>query len=511
MTAPTRGKLAAVRAHARANTATHTNTSASAHATRMKSPNNQGSSPQKIPAKVFCAVIAAGLLSLSGVVVETAMNITFPTLMREFSISTDTVQWMTTIYLLIVSIIVPLSASFKARFPTKKLFITANLLFIAGLIIDLTAPVFPMLLLGRAVQGLGTGIALPLMFNIILEQVPPAKIGMMMGFGTLITAVAPAIGPTFGGVVVSTMSWRYIFAFLLPVLVISLVMGIISIEQKSKLRKVPFDFLSIALIAVTFCGIVLGFSSMASNTFFSLRVGGAMLIGCIALVAFAMRQMRLKSPILDLRLFGNLNFSGYVIAFFLFQLSALGLSFVLPNYIQLVDGSSALQAGLLLLPGAAIGALLAPLSGRLLDALGPKPPLLSGPLIAIIALALFTLLNGHLGNAGICIIYVIYMLGTGITMGNTMTTGLSQLSGEQKSDGNAIFTTIQQFAAAVGTSVAATLVAVGQNATTDQAQGTSDGSHLAFVALLIALIIQYAATAKVTAFPFRTRSGSKER
>jgi EmrB/QacA subfamily drug resistance transporter len=458
----------------------------------------------KIPPKVFCAILAAGLLSLSGVVIETAMNITFPTLMREFSVSTDTVQWMTTLYLLIVAIIVLLSAQLKARFATKKLFILANLLFIAGLILDMTAPIFPALLLGRAVQGVGTGIALPLMFNIILEQVPLSKIGVMMGFGTLITAIAPAIGPTFGGLVVSSLSWRFIFAFLLPVLILSLVLGVTSIEQKSRTRRVHFDMPSIALIAVSFSGIILGFSSMTAHPFMSVWVGGALAIGIVGLAVFTLRQRHLSTPIIDVHIFTNLNFSGYALAFFLFQSTALGLSFILPNYIQLVDGNSALQAGLIVLPGALLGAVFAPLGGRLLDSFGPRPPLLSGPVIALVALALFTLLSSHLSGLAICLIYLLYMLGTGLTMGNTMTTGLAQLPPELKGGGNAIFTTIQQFAGAVGTSLAATLVASGQAGATDRALGTVNGSRAAFIMLSVALILNYALIIKVTTAPFST-------
>ncbi|MCI1984586.1 MAG: MFS transporter [Bifidobacteriaceae bacterium] len=471
-----------------------------------RTPESLPKNTQKIPPKVFCAVLAAGLLSLSGVIIETAMNVTFPTLMREFSVSTDTVQWMTTLYLLVVSIIVPLSAGLKARFATKKLFILANLLFITGIILDMTAPIFPMLLVGRAVQGVGTGIALPLMFNIILEQVPAQKIGVMMGFGTLITAIAPAIGPTFGGLVVSSMSWRYIFVFLLPVLLVSLVMGIIAIEQKNILRKVHFDIASIVLIAITFCGIIIGFSSMASTAFLSLRVAGAMAIGIIALAGFVFRQLHIDAPIIDVRLFKNLNFSGYSLGFFLFQSSALGLSFILPNYIQLVDGNSALQAGLVVLPGAVLGAVFAPLGGRILDIMGPKPPLLSGPAIAIVAMALLTALSGSLSTTSICWIYLLYMLGTGLTMGNTMTTGLAQLPQASRSDGNAIFTTIQQFAGAVGTSIVAALVAAGQSGASNQATGTAAGSRMAFLTLTVALVIQYALTIKVTVKPFSVRT-----
>lgn len=151
-------------------------------------------SEEKISPKVIRAIVGAGMLSFCGVVVETAMNITFPTLMTEFGINTSTVQWMTTIYLLVVALVVPLSAYLKRSFKTKSVFLAANLLFILGILIDTIAPSFVLLLFGRVVQGIGVGIALPLMFNIILDQVPMSKIGTMMGVGTLITAVAPAVG-----------------------------------------------------------------------------------------------------------------------------------------------------------------------------------------------------------------------------------------------------------------------------------------------------------------------------
>lgn len=115
---------------------------------------------------------------------------------------------MTSIYLLILDIIVPTSAILKSNFKTKHLFVFANLFFIAGILIDGFATAFTWLIIGRAIQGIGTGIALPLMFNIIMEQVPTSKVGVMMGFGNLITGVAPAIGPTFGGLIIASIGWH---------------------------------------------------------------------------------------------------------------------------------------------------------------------------------------------------------------------------------------------------------------------------------------------------------------
>lgn len=115
-------------------------------------------SEEKISPKVIRAIVGVGMLSFCGVVVETAMNITFPTLMTEFGINTSTVQWMTTIYLLVVASVVPLSAYLKRSFRTKSVFLVANLLFILGVLIDAIAPSFAILLFGRVVQGIGVGM-----------------------------------------------------------------------------------------------------------------------------------------------------------------------------------------------------------------------------------------------------------------------------------------------------------------------------------------------------------------
>lgn len=121
------------------------------------------------------AIISAGIMAFAGVVAETAMNITFTTLMREFGIGTAAVQWLTTGYLLMLAIIVPASGWLKNNFSHKRLFIAAEAFFITGTVLCCAAPSFALLLTGRIVQGLGTGIALPLMFNLVLEEVPAQK------------------------------------------------------------------------------------------------------------------------------------------------------------------------------------------------------------------------------------------------------------------------------------------------------------------------------------------------
>lgn len=444
---------------------------------------------EKIPLRVMLAVLATGLMSFCGVIVETSMNVSFPTLMKEFSVTTSTVQWMTTIYLLVVAIIVPLSSFFKKSYKTKTLFLWANLLFILGVLVDALAPAFPILLLGRIIQGLGTGIALPLMFNIILENVPESKIGLMMGLGTLITAVAPAIGPTFGGLIVNSLGWRYIFVILLPILIISFLLGIKNIQQKNQIQKSKFDSLSLIALILTFTGLIYGFSNMSK---LNLTVIFAFIIGIFGLISFIIRSNHLADPIVNLSVLKNHIFSSHVLSFFIFQILSLGFAFILPNYIQLVNGDNATVAGLAVFPAGIIGAILAPLGGKLLDELGARKPILSGVFLADLSLILFTIFSLHLSNTMIIWIYIIYMFGMGMSFGNIMTNGLKYLTNQQQADGNAILNTLQQFAGATGTSVVSAIIAQSQsNHQLSTKVATALGTQHAFILLTILGIINF--------------------
>lgn len=448
-------------------------------------------SSDKIPAKVFAAIVATGLMSFCGVIVETSMNIAFPTLMREFGVSINVVSWMTSIYLLAISIIVPISAILKSSYKTKNLFLTANVLFLLGLIVDAIAPSFVFLLLGRVIQGIATGIALPLMFNIILEQVPKSKIGTMMGVGNLITGAAPALGPTFGGIIINNLGWRWVFYLLIPFIIISLLLGLWGIQQKSELVKQKIDVPSFLLIAIFFSGAIYGFSNLSSGNI--LEIVLPLIFVVIAAILLVRRTKSLEHPLLKLDLLKNKYFAATVLGFFLIQMISLGNAFLLPNYIQLTNNSTAMTAGLLVLPAGAVGAIMGPIGGNLLDKHGARNVTLAGVYLMISELAIFAIFSRNMSNIFIMLVYILYMGGMGMILGNVMTYALSRIDKKWVTQGNAILSTVQQFAGAVGTSVTSAIVAVSQNAFHSKAgMPTAIGTQHAFIFLLIVAIIIWA-------------------
>ena len=165
-------------------------------------------SQERIPKRLIGAIVAVGSLAFIGILTETVMTVLFPELMTEFGVNTATVQWITTVYLLVVAATMPLSSFLNRRFRLKSLFIAAVVLAVTGSAIMIVGHTFPVILLARVIQGIGSGVATPLMMNIILEQSPRSKVGRLMGVGSLVITVAPAIGPTVGGAVSSVLPWR---------------------------------------------------------------------------------------------------------------------------------------------------------------------------------------------------------------------------------------------------------------------------------------------------------------
>ncbi len=443
-------------------------------------------SEKRIDAKLVLSILAAGIMSFSGVVVETAMNVTFPTLMKEFGIGTSTVQWITTGYLLVLAIIIPASSYLKKRFKMKALFVTAVCLFILGTVMAAAAPVFPVLLGGRLIQGVGTGIALPMMFNIVLEQVPENRLGLMMGIATLITAIAPAVGPSLGGVIVSYFGWRMIFVALLPLLILSFLFGVTSMRQVTETGRVSFQIIDYLLLAAGFACFIFATSMASEAGWTSVRVIVLFLVSVLAIVVFYRRSIHSQSPLIDVKVFHSVTFSLSVIILLLIQFICLGLGYLIPNYSQIVSGEEALIAGCLLLPGCILGACIAPVSGRLLDRFGAKRPILTGVAAIMISLFCFSFFATRLTTALFIAFYLIFTFGQGFSTGNTMTNGLRQLPENLNADGNAVFTTLQQLAGAIGTSVVSTIVASAQAARSDDmALATMEGSRNAFYLLAV--------------------------
>lgn len=445
---------------------------------------------RRLDKRVLVSVIATGLMTFTGVCAETAMNVIFPTLMKEFDITTSMVQWVTTINLLMLAIAIPTSSWLKKRFLTRHLFAASVLLFLLGTLCGLWSPNFPVLILGRMLQGIGTGIAMPMMSNIILEQVPFNRTATIMGVATLTIALGPALGPAIGGLIVSVANWRMIFACMLPFIIVAAIGGLTCIYQSSSLEKQSFDVKGFLMLAICFVCILVPLSNISHWGVGNPLIWAMLVVAVVLLVLFKRHCDKHAAPLLNLTILRTPAFTFSLIALLLCQFFTLARGFMIPNYFQLANGESAFLAGCIILPACLIGAISNPFSGRLYDQIGPKIPITVGFLLILFEIGLEMLFMCHVSAYVMMGIAIIYCLGQSLSTGNTTTFALRNLPDARTADGTAIINTMQQLFGAIGTAVASTVVSFGQAAhPEDLALGTQTGIQWSLYMLFVLAIV----------------------
>lgn len=412
------------------------------------------------PVPILIAFLIAGFVGLFS---ETALNMALGNLMTEFNVVSSTVQWITTGYLLTMGILIPVSAILIQWFSTRQLFVASLLFSIAGAMVSGIAPTFSVLILGRVIQAIGTGLLIPLMFNTILIIFPIYKRGTIMGLVGLVMMSAPAIGPATAGLIIEVLSWNWILWLLIPFLAFSLVYGLLFVQNVTELTKPKIDVLSIVLSTIGFGGIVYGFSIAGHRGWGSPLVIGTLIIGLTSLLIFASRQFKITNPMLDLRI---LKYPVYTLA--LLSVSAtfmiiLSSMILLPLYLQIGLGLSALTAGLILMPGGALNGILSPVAGRVYDVYGAKWLFTPGFIIMIVVLWGLSNVTTETSIAMAIFLHSSLMIGVTFVMMPLQTHGLNALPKNLYPDGTALINTLLQVCGSIGTALAITIMSTSQN------------------------------------------------
>lgn len=429
-------------------------------------------------------VAIVALMSFLGILTETAMNTTFPTLMADFHVSLSTVQWVTSGYLLTAALIMLTSAYMKRRFTNRQLFVWGALLFSLGDLLCATAVIFPQMLLGRLIQAGCVGLCTPLMVNIILDVVPRAKLGVYLGIANLIILIAPALGPTFGGALAAMGSWRLIFWITLPLALVLMVLGQSQIKQYTKAQPLAFDWTRFGLLATALIALVVGLTTFGDGHL-------ALAFDLLALMLAAgwgfLRISRTSTRYLfSLRVFHEPAFLFSFLPYITLQFANVGLNFLLPNYVQDVFSATALVGGLILLPGSVFNGIGQPVYGWMLDRFGGKLPLLLGASLFTASILVFAVFDPALGVVGVTWVYLVFAIGRSMAFSNSVAYGLKGLPKDLQNDANALYNTGQQVAGAVGTTVLSLMMTMINHPGWSKAQQVTAGSNAAFW-LLVAL------------------------
>jgi DHA2 family lincomycin resistance protein-like MFS transporter len=454
--------------------------------------------PAVRPGAVIALLVVAAFVVILN---ETVMGVALPELMRELDISAATAQWLTTAFLLTMAVVIPTTGFLIQRLPLRTLFFTAMGLFTLGTVIASFAPGFGVLLVGRIVQACGTAIMLPLLFTAVLNVVPAHRHGRMMGLISIVISVAPAIGPTVSGLILSVFPWRGMFMVMVPIALVAIALGARWVRNLTETRRVTLDVISVVLSALAFGGLIFGLSSIgeAASGHAIVPVWIPLVVGVVALAVFVVRQLRLGSTdrvLLNLGIFRHSSFTLAVILVVVAMTMLFGVLILLPIYLQNVLGLGTLQTGLLLLPGGLLMGLMAPLVGNLFDRFGARPLVLPGAIIASLGLWGFATLSTETAAGFVIAVHCVLSLGLAFMFTPLMTSALGSLPRELYPHGSAIVSTVQQLAGAAGTAVFVTLMTVGAASAVSGGasvvDATATGIHSAFflaACLSIAVIV----------------------
>ena len=446
------------------------------------SDGEKGSAPAAVNPNLVMAVLLAGAFVI--ILNQTLLNTALPAFMVDFGITANTAQWVTTLFMLVNGIMIPATAFLIQKFTTRTMFFAAMAIFAVGTVICAVAPVYPVLLLGRIVQAASGGMIMPLMQTILFAIFPIHKRGTAMGTFGLVISFAPAIGPTLSGFIVDHWSWRWLFVMMLPIALGALLFGHFTLKNVTEQTNPRLDVLSLILSSFAFGGLLFGFSNAGNAGWLSLQVLIPLIVGALTLVWFVRRQLRLPEPLLELRVLSNRMFTlGTVLGMLVFM-AMIGGMLMIPLYMQNMSDFTAMESGMVLLPGAVIMGVMSPVTGRFFDRFGASVLAITGFAVLTITSFLLARLTVDTTFAYIAIVNAARMFGTAMVIMPVTTAALNQLPQRLIPHGAAVNNTMRQVAASIGTGVLVTVMTA--SARDPQEYGAAGAIHGVNVAFIVA-------------------------
>ncbi|KRM73815.1 MFS transporter [Secundilactobacillus collinoides] len=441
---------------------------------------------ESISLKTKLAIVSAGMISFMGILVETSLNVTMTTLSNLFNVSVGTVQWITTAYLLLVTIMMAAMAFIMRKFSFRSIFIVSASAFIVGSIVCAIANSFAILLIGRMIQALATGLATPLMFQIINVKIPNSKVGTYNGVASMLTSLSPALGPTYGGILNTMMNWRWIFWIVLPLSVIILLLGMYSIDvpvQNAEARKL--DGVGMVLLSFVLVGFIWTFNEAGLAGWNSANFWVSLVVSIVLLALYALYNRNSSKHVLDFSLLKQKTVLLYLINYFVLAFVNIGISWLLPLVAEVNLKQSSMVAGLLVLPGALIGAIISPSTGSLMDRKGAFLPLMIGNSCLLLAAVLYFAFSAAMTSMILLLLFVILRIGVAFSFGNVMGAASQQVAPEKRGDINSLFNMMQQYAGAMGTVILASVVSAIELSKGSTFTQTQQGATVDYVVLIV--------------------------
>lgn len=384
---------------------------------------------------------------------ETLLATAYPKLMKYFSINTSTVQWLTSAFLMVAGIMIPISTWLMERVNTKYLFVGSLIIFEIGTIMAWKAPTFSFLLIARIVQAISTGISMPLFQSVIFHIYPKGQRGFAMGLGGLVLGLSPAIGPTLSGWIVDNYSWRLLFSIIAVPMIIVLILSFIFFRPVLPTKKESIDIPSVILSTIGFGSLLYGFSSVGQDGWISIIVISTLLVGLIFIGLFIWRELVAKNPLINFEVFKNSEFNLGTIIGSIIMMGMVGFEMILPLYLQTIKGDSAFHSGLTLLPGALMIGLISPITGRIFDKHGARDLAISGFILLVIGSVPFLFLTKDTPDVYVIMLYALRSIGIAMGLMTITTYSMNSLPVKEIDNATSATNTVKQVASSIATAI----------------------------------------------------------
>jgi DHA2 family lincomycin resistance protein-like MFS transporter len=414
---------------------------------------------------------------------EMVVGVALPTIMSDLDISATSGQWLTTGYALTLAVVIPTTGYVLKRFRLRPIYITSMGLFTLGTAIAATAPGFELLLAGRIVQAVGTGVLVPLLMTTAFGLVAPSRRGQIMALITAVSAVAPALGPAFSGLVMAQLTWRWLFIIVLPVALLALIIGSLKIPNLTEPRRISFDLLSLGLSVIGFGALVYGLSAAGEGSGGEIPAAFwiALPLGLVGIAGFVLRQILLQrrhAAVMDMRIFARRDFTTSTILFAFIVAGAFSLSVLLPLVLQESLGLGVFETGLLMVPGGVTIGIVSLIVGRLYDRVGPRTLMIPGTVLVAAGWWFMTTFDQATPAWMVVVTFIVICAGQCFAWVPIFTLALGSLPDHLHAHGSAALNTVQQLGGAAG--LAALVAILSANTLGEGPAAIAGGAQAAF-------------------------------
>ena len=389
---------------------------------------------------------------------QTLLVTAVPVIMKDLDIPFSTAQWLTTGFFLVNGIMIPISAFLINKFTTRKLYMTAMILFTLGTIVAAVSTVFPMLLAGRILQASGAGIMMPLSQVILLQMFTVENRGKAMGLFGLIIGFAPAIGPTLSGYIVEFWPWRTLFIIIAPLAALNIVFAFFYMRNVTEQTNPKVDILSIVMSTLGFGGLLYGFSVAGVSGWWSVEVLLPIAAGIFIVGLFVRRQFKLVQPILEIRVLKNPYFLMASLIGIIVFVSMVSANNIVPVLMQDMLGFTAFQSGVSLLPGALVMGVISLIAGWLFDRYGIRLLTFTSLILILVTSVMMSFLSTETTFTYITIVYTVRLAGVGLSMMALTTYAMNALDNHMISHGTSLNNTMRQIGGSLFTALFITIM-----------------------------------------------------